>query len=55
MPGSRLRLLEDADELDAYYFVDSVVKSMASDYVLRGSSEASFAVRRRPAETLLRR
>ncbi len=54
MPGSRLHLLEEANELDTYQFVDSVVKSVVSDYVFRGSAEVRFAVRRRPEETLLR-
>jgi len=54
MPPSRLRLLEEADELDTYHFVKSATKSVASDYVFHGSARAEFAVRRRPKETLLR-
>jgi len=54
LPGSKTAILTQAKTLDTDPFTASLVRSVPSRYVLRGSASASFEVQTIPAETLVR-
>ncbi|MDY6912971.1 MAG: hypothetical protein SVT52_00715 [Planctomycetota bacterium] len=54
LPESKARILSEADLSDMHKFTQTLVRSLPSDYVLRGTVMAEFQVRRQPKETRLR-
>lgn len=54
LPPSRAAILAEAERLKTRRFSASLVQSVATPFVIRGSGTATFQVRRRPKETLLR-
>ena len=54
LPESRAYILAEADCVDTNSFARSLVRSVATEYVLDGSDSVEFRVQREPKETLLR-
>jgi len=55
LPDSKARILAEAEILDTRRFSISLSSSMHTQYVISGSATASFQVRRKPKEILIRK
>ena len=55
LPSSRAQILGQAELLDTRTFRKALVRTMKTDYLVTGSAKADFTVRRRPAQTILRK
>ncbi len=53
LPASRAQIVQQAGLLDTHKFSETLVKSIASQYVISGAVDSSFQVRRRFDETRL--
>lgn len=54
LPASKAAILRQADEPDTRSFTTTLVRQQPSQYVFRGSGKASFQVKARPSQIMLR-
>ncbi len=54
LPESKKLILKEAEKLDTRSFTRTLVRSVASEYVLGGTASAAFEVQDKPTETLIR-
>ena len=55
LPDSKARILAEAENLDAKRFSHSLAGSSPTPYVVSGSAVATFQVRRKPKEIMIRK